>query len=555
MSQDEARKRVPWSRASLIVVGTACLVEFVVHLVLVKEYGYHGDELYFLDCGRRLAFGYVDHAPLVPWLARLSEAMGGGLVALRLPAILAGAGTLLLSALLVREWGGGWRAQLLALGSLLVAPAQLRIRAMLNIPVFEVLWCTATAYLVVRALSRRERWTWLAAGGALGLALLAKHSALLWAAALAIGLLVTYGRSLFASRWPWLGASLASALLVPNLAWQAQHGFPTLEFLGALRAQVVEQQGRALFAAGQLLYFHPLTVPIWVAGVVSGLRQQKPEVRPFALLFVLLFAFFLLAGGKPYYLASAYPPVLAAGGVVLERWLEQRPFERRAFVTAMLSTGAVFGVVSLPLLPLQTVDGILRAALGWVVPPIALTHDLHGMFGWREHAATIDSVYQALPEAKRRQAGVLTGSYSQAGAINQFRSPGTPPAVSGHMTYYLWGPDPSRGAVLIAYGVPLELLERHYQVCREHTRIEVPLARPMDTGLPVYVCEQPRGAMATWWHELRRFGHKLPIGPSGSESYRPESSRTDDPAYPFGFTAPHRTASTRWAPPDAAAGH
>jgi hypothetical protein len=489
------------------VVGVACLLEVVVQLALVNRYGYHGDELYFLDCGRHLAFGYVDHAPLVPWLARLGEVFGGGLLTLRLPAILAGAGTLLLSALLVHEWGGGWRAQLLTLLALLVAPAQLRIRAMLNIPVFEVLFCTAAAYLVARAISRRERWTWVFAGAALGFALLAKHSALLWLGALSLGLLVTYGGSVFASGWAWLGVALAFALFLPNVVWQAQHGFPTLEFVRTLRTQVLEVQGRALFAAGQLLYFHPLSLPIWVTGVASSLREPYRAARPFALLIVLLFAFYLVAGGKPYYLASAYPPVLAAGGVALESWFERRAVLRRTFVAALASTGAILGLVTLPVLPLPTVDGILAAVLGWVVPPIALTHDLHGMFGWREQAATIDAVYSVLPEAAQRQASVLAGSYSQAGAINLFRSPDTPHAVSGHMTYYLWGPDSTRGDVLIAYGVPRELLERHYQTCREHARIDVPLARPQDTDLPVYVCQEPRAAMATWWPELRRYGH------------------------------------------------
>jgi hypothetical protein len=492
------------------VVGAACLLELVVQLALVDRYGYHGDELYFLDCGRHLAFGYVDHAPLVPFLARLGEALGGGLLAVRLPAILAGAGTLFSSALLVHEWGGGWRAQLLTLLALLVAPAQLRIRAMLNIPVFEVLFCSATAYLVARAISRRERWTWVLAGGALGFAVLAKHSALLWAVALAIGLVATYGGSVFASRWPWLGAAVAFAMFLPNLQWQVRNGFPTLEFLRTLRTQVLEVQGRALFAAGQLLYFHPLALPIWAAGVRSAACERHRGARPFALLFLLLFAFFLAAGGKPYYLASAYPPLLAAGGVVLERWFERRAVLRRTFVAALAGTGVVFGIVTLPALPLPIVDRFLAAVLGWVVPPIALTHDQHGMFGWRQHAATIDSVYRALPEPAQREASVLAGSYSQAGAINLFRSSDTPRAVSGHMTYYLWGPPPARGDVLIAYGVPRELLERHYQTCRERARIEAPLARPEDTGLPVYVCQEPFSAMATWWHELRRYDH-LPV--------------------------------------------
>jgi hypothetical protein len=378
---------------------------------------------------------------------------------------------------------------------------------MLNIPVFEVLFCTATAYLIARAISRRERWTWLFAGGALGLALLTKHSALLWAGALAVGLLVTYGGSVFASPWPWFGVALAFALLAPNLVWQVQNGFATLEFVRTLRTQVLELQGRALFAAGQLLYFHPLALPIWMTGVASAFRERYHPTRPFSLVYVLLFACFLLAGGKPYYLASAYPPVLAAGGVVLEGWLARRAALRRTFVAALVCSGGVVGVVTLPVLPLQTVDRVLAALLGWVVPPIALTHDLHGMFGWREQAATIDSVYQALPEAARTQTTVLAGSYSQAGAINQFRRPETPRAVSGHMTYYLWGPDSTRGDVLIAFGVPRELLERHYQACRERARIDVPLARPGDTDLPVYVCQEARSAMATWWPELRRYSH------------------------------------------------
>ena len=500
--------RQAWSRASLAVVVAACFVEVAVHLALVNEYGYHGDELYFLDCSRHLAFGYVDHAPLVPWLARLSEALGGGLPTLRLPAILAGAGTLLLSALLVHEWGGQWRAQMLALVALLVAPALLRIRGMLNIPVFEVLFCTATAYLVARAISRGERWTWLLAGGALGLALLTKHSALLWTGALAIGLLVTYGSSVFVNPWPWLGVALAFGLFVPNLIWQAQNGFPTVEFVRSLRTQVLELQGRALFAAGQLLYFHPLALPIWMTGIASASGERYRPARPFALLYVVLFACFLVGGGKPYYLASAYPPVLAAGGVVLERWFEKRAGLRRTFLAALLGSGALLGIVTVPVLPLRTVDAILDAVLGWVVPPIALTHDLHGMFGWREQAATIDSVYGALPEAARNQATVLAGSYSQAGAINQFRDPDTPHAVSGHMTYFLWGPASTRGDVLIAFGVPLDLLERHYQTCYRRAWIDVPLARPGDTDLPVYVCQEPRSAMAVWWPELRRYGHR-----------------------------------------------
>jgi hypothetical protein len=490
------------------VVAVLCAAKALVHLALVERYGYHGDELYFIECGRHLAAGYVDHPPLVPWLARLSDELGGGLLALRLPAVAAGVGTMAVTALLVRDWGGGRWAQLFASLSLLVAPAHLRMAAMLDIPVVETFLCALTAWLVSRALDRGERWTWLLAGGALGLAILAKHSALLWAGALALGLLASPARQALASRWPWLGAAVALLVAAPNLVWLAQHDLVTLQFMRTLRQELLLEQGRGLFLAGQLLYFHPLAAGVWGAGLAFAFTRAGQRARPFAVLFLGMLVFLFLAGGKPYYLASAYPPVLAAGGIALERWLAGRVWLRGALLGSLAATGAALGLLSLPALPLRTVDAALGALLGWAVPPMALTHDLHGMYGWPEHAAAIERVYVALPESERARASVLTGTYAQAAALNMLREPPLPRAVSGSMTYHLWGPDPGRGEVLIAYGLEPALLERHYGTCAVSDRIEAPMARPGDSDLPVYVCREPRAPLAELWPALRRLGHR-----------------------------------------------
>jgi 4-amino-4-deoxy-L-arabinose transferase-like glycosyltransferase len=506
-----------WDRPSLLVVGALVVTKIVLHLALIGRYGFHGDELYFIECGRHLAFGYVDHPPLVPWVARVAEELAGtSLVALRLPAVLAGAGTMVFTALHVREWGGGPRAQLLALVALLVAPAHLRIAAMLDIPVIEVFLCTAASYAVARALARGERWMWVAAGFAAGLAILAKHSVLVWGAALAIGIVMAERRAL-ATRWPWIGAAIALLVFVPNVAWQIEHGFPTLEFMQTLRGEVLEQQGRGLFVLAQVLYFHPLAVPIAIAGLVFAFGERGRAARPFAILFLAMFAFFLVAGGKPYYLASAYPPMLAAGAIAFERWLATRKLAWRSFVVALATTGAFLIVVTLPLLPLRTVDSVVGRLFGWIVPPIALTHDLHGMYGWQEHVEAVERVYRSLPEDDRARAAIVTRSYAQAAALNVLRDDPTPRATSGHMSYYLWGPEEGRGDVLIAYGVRPELLARHYRVVEERGRIDAPLARPGDTDLPIYVCRQPRGPLTELWPALRRFGHRS----TGEESASP----------------------------------
>jgi hypothetical protein len=384
---------------------------------------------------------------------------------------------------------------------------------MLNIPVIEVFLCSAATYCVTRALRRAETWPWIAAGAIAGLALLAKHTALLWGAGLALGLVASEQRRVLAKPAPWIGLAIALALFVPNLIWQLQNGFPTLEFSANLRHHVLLQQGRLLFVLGQILYFHPLAVPVWIAGIAYAFTVAGRAVRPFAILFVAMFVAFLVLGGKPYYLASAYPALLAAGGVALERWGATRPLAWRSLVAANAAVGIAFALIALPLLPIRAVDRTVGALFGWFIPPIALTHDMHGMLGWDAHVATVERVLAGLPAEDRARAALVARTYSQAAALNVLRADPTPRAVSGHMTYYLWGPEAARGDVLITYGLPRSLLVRYYRIVEERARIVAPDARPQDTDLPVYVCREPRGGLPELWPRLRRFGH----GPAQDE--------------------------------------
>jgi hypothetical protein len=237
--------------------------------------------------------------------------------------------------------------------------------------------------------------------------------------------------------------------------------------------------------------------------------RSDERVRPFAVQFAFLFAAWLVLGGKPYYLASAYPAVLAAGGVVLERRLEAK---RWAFRTLWLSLGGVgvaLALLTLPILDVRTIDRAIGRVLGWIVPPMALTHDLHGELGWDAHVRAVENVLASLSPSERETAAVLTRSYAQAAALNVLRTDPTPRAVSGHMNYYLWGPEPGHGQVLVAYGVPRALLSRHYRSVEERGRIDAPLARPGDTDLPVYVCRERISASGDFWPALRRFDHRV----------------------------------------------
>src|ERR1700681_508837 len=108
-----AQARWPVERLAAGLMALLVGVKLVVHLVSAGRYGYFRDELYFLDCGRHLDWGYVDCAPLIAVYAKIALLLGASLPVLRTLAALAGAARVALTMVLARELGGGRFAQAL----------------------------------------------------------------------------------------------------------------------------------------------------------------------------------------------------------------------------------------------------------------------------------------------------------------------------------------------------------------------------------------------------------------------------------------------------------
>ncbi len=485
-------------------------VKLAVHLALSGEYGYHRDELYFIECGRHLAWGYVDHPPLIGWIAALAGALfDHSLLGLRLFSTLAGGGAVLLCGLLVRELGGDWFAQVLAGVAMLLAPAFLRMGIMLNIVVFEPLFWTVGALLVVRILRGGSARLWLGVGVVVGIGLLNKHTMALWAVGLAVGLLCTPARRQLREPRLWLGVALAAAIAAPNLVWQANHDWATLEFIRTLREGILAAIPRHLFVLGQLLYMSPITLPLWGAGLWWLLFSERGRpYRALGVQFLTIAGVLVFSQAKPYYLSAAYPVLFAAGAVAAEQWMSDRPRRRVGAVVALVVCALPLAILSLPIAALQRVDRTFDAVLGGIVPPLALTHDLHDQYGWREKTQTVAEAFESLSPRERETATILAGNYGQTSAINFFGPRlGLPRAVSGHMTYYLWGPDPQRQAPVIMLGVPPRAAALVCEHPREAGRADHPLAVPFERNLPVLVCDAPRAALTTLWPQLKSYTH------------------------------------------------
>src|SRR5215813_3937923 len=167
-------------------------------------YGIFRDELYYLVCGRHLAFGYVDQPPLVALQARLSEMLFGHdtMWSLRLISGIAGATKVFLTGLLVWALGGGRRAAALAMLAVIAGGVYLGIDSYLSMNSFDpVFWmlCALALVRIVQAEAQHEvRNWWLVLGISAGLAFENKASILFFLTAMLVALLVTPQRRILA---------------------------------------------------------------------------------------------------------------------------------------------------------------------------------------------------------------------------------------------------------------------------------------------------------------------------------------------------------------------
>ncbi|MFA6241863.1 MAG: glycosyltransferase family 39 protein [Candidatus Hydrogenedentales bacterium] len=497
-------------RADYTVLGAFALLKILINGLFIGRYGIQRDELYFVVCGQHLDFGYVDHAPLVPWIARLStELFGDSVYALRVFPLLAGGLSVFLVGLLAREMGGRRFAQVLAALAAIIAPAYLRANSILHIPTFEIVFWSLAFLVLIRIVRDDKPRLWLVFGLIAGLGLLNKPTMLFLGVGVVAGLALTKHRKHFLSPWLWAGGLIAFAAFSPNLLWQWNNDWAMWRFVKQLNAEDMSAVSFPVFMLGQVLYFHPLNVVVWSAGLWFLLFA--PAGKPFRVVgvaCVTVFLILVIAKSKVYYLGPAYTALFAAGGVAPGNFLDARKarWPRRAVLGAMVLAGFWLGPVALPGLPIEIAPEYMQKATGGIINAIAaqeIMGDWRDQFGWEDKVEVVARVYQSLTPEERRACIVFCGNYGQASAINFYgRNHGLPYAISNSMTYYLWGPGERSGEVLIAIGAKRQGLEQIYADVVQADTFVSESVRDFENNLPVFVCRKPTAPLREAWAHI-----------------------------------------------------
>src|SRR3984957_15185536 len=292
--------RWKWLETDEAVAVCFAVAACLVHFLWNGRYGYFRDELYYAACGQHLAWGYVDQAPLIAVIARLSRALfGDSLHSLRFfPALSAGA-KILLTGWIVRELGGHRYAQVLAATAMLVCPIFLTMDNFLSMNAFEpVFWmlCVAIALHIIRT-GRQQLW--LVFGLVAGLGILNKHSTLLFGLAFLLSLLVTRQRRLLSEPWLWAGSLVALVMFLPNLIWEYRNQWPTIEILRNVDRIKNVHVSWLEFITQQAFLVHPLGAPICLAGLWYFLRSREGESSRFlGWTYIFLHDEFLILRGR-----------------------------------------------------------------------------------------------------------------------------------------------------------------------------------------------------------------------------------------------------------------
>jgi len=205
--------------------------------------------------------------------------------------------------------------------------------------------------------------------------------------------------------------------------------------------------------------------------------------------------------------------LFAAGAVAIERTIRSRNWNwaRPVAIGILIIAGIVLAPFTLPVLE---PDAFFKYMEDIGIKPRAsekghtgdLPQHFADQFGWEEKVAAVAKVFDQLSPEEKQQCVIVTGNYGQAGAID-FYGPryGLPNALSGHNSYYFWGPGQRSGQIAIVLGIGREDLETAYEDIQEAAVATCEYCLPYENNIPIYLCRKPKLTIQEAWPRIKSF--------------------------------------------------
>jgi len=494
------------------LLSIPAVLQLLAHLYTNGNYGIFRDEYYYLACASRPAWGYVDQPSFSIWILLIWKSIfGDSIHALRILPALCGSGLIFLCGATAAELGGRRWAQLFAGIAVAIGAAGLVICGFYSMNNYDLLFWSAIYFLVIRIARSGKAVSWPVLGLVFGLGLSNKIGLLVLGAALAPALLITRHRLHFTDRRLWMAAGVAVLFLLPYVFWNAANDWATVEFVNNARLYKISGMSPLDFLTENVLMANPMTVPLWLGGLLWLFFARHGQYRIVGLAFIITFLLLILQKSKPYYLAASFPVLLAAGAVAWERltrgkWVQ---WIRVVLVINLLAGAYVFGPMVLPLKEPGELVKYMQD-LGVVPKSQEVGHDaalpqhFSDRFGWEELAQAVSNVYSGLSKQDQKFCIAIGSNYGHAGALEYWsKQYDIPPVFSVHNNYWFWGPPPVESKTVIVSGLGRVTLEEMFNEVILVDEVETPHAE--EDNIPVWICRGLKQPLDELWKEFKNF--------------------------------------------------
>lgn len=494
------------------------VLNFIIHMVTGWAYGIFRDEFYYVSMSNHLDFGYVDITPIAVYIMALSRFLfGTSIYAMHVFPAIAGSFVILFGALIARKMGGGRFAQVLTAIAIMAASMYISFAGFFSYDVFDQLISAIVIYVLSKILKDEGTYkTWILLGFMAGIGIMVKITMGVFLVSLVFGLLMTRARKHLANKWLWIAGAIALACFVPYAVWQAQRDFPFLQYLGNYTQNRSTHATPLELFGYELLVMNPVSVVLWLGGLVLLFTKKGRTFRPFAWAFIFYFTVAVLLAIKYYALAGVFLPLLANGAVWFERGYRrirqpeeegvQRPEDKnfwavpRIILVSMIVVTALFVYpTNTPVLPVNdfiaynNITGFGSSVKSEDTKLATLPQHFADRFSWEELAQAVSDTYHSLPESEQKDCRIFCSNYGEAGAIDYYSEKyNLPGAISGHLSYYYWGYDGYNGKCLIIVGYhadAYDYLKKYFGQVTIAQTFHADYIMPYENDNPIFICK------------------------------------------------------------------
>ncbi|MBI9063695.1 MAG: glycosyltransferase family 39 protein [Marinilabiliaceae bacterium] len=454
-----------------LVIFILVLVKVAIHIITNINAGFDGDEIMHIDAGNHLAWGYMSIQPLIGLLAWVQNLCNSDSVFVHhLFAHCAAVGIMIISGLTVIKLGGSWKAVLLVLTCILVAPGFSYSQHIFTPLVFEQLFWLLSFYLLIIYNKENKAKYLIYLAICLALGLMVKLSILIFIAGIGISILLCK-RDVLVQKSFWLAAGIFLVIISPNLFWQYQHGFPAVQHMTALHGKMLVKFD--VLDNLKLLFIttNPFAAVVWLTAILfAPFVAFAKNIRVVAIAMCIPFLILVVFRGQFHYYFPTILTALCVGSVVLENYLKSRIKWLWLYLPLLVVSAFILTPKMMPVLPLDkyienlnhseddkneqlffTQQSIADNRIKNKDERIPISFEAYYTHNdWLNLTEALNTIYQRLPQDKQSDCLIWTRCYTQAGGINLYgKKYKLPQAFTQHAGCYEWIPTFDKNVTII----------------------------------------------------------------------------------------------------------